>query len=67
MTIVMTGGDPIPDYESVSLECPFCGEVDFDYIGLKAHLLKGWCDMFESVPPIIAELRIPDNGEASRG
>ena len=26
--------------------CPFCGEDDFDLIGLKAHLLR-WCKVFE--------------------
>jgi hypothetical protein len=25
--------------------CPFCGEDDFDLIGLKHHLLK-FCDVF---------------------
>ena len=29
------------------IECPFCGEKDFDLIGLKIHLLRGWCDVFE--------------------
>jgi hypothetical protein len=24
--------------------CPFCGEGDFDLVGLKMHLLRGWCD-----------------------
>lgn len=31
------------------ISCPFCGEDDFDLIGLKLHLLK-WCETFESVP-----------------
>lgn len=28
--------------------CPFCGEADFDSIGLKAHLLRGYCDQFNA-------------------
>lgn len=31
------------------LTCPFCGTNDFDAIGLKGHLLRGWCDEFEAV------------------
>lgn len=26
--------------------CPFCAEGDFDLVGLKGHLLRGWCDKF---------------------
>lgn len=26
--------------------CPFCGEADFDLIGLKGHLQRGWCEAF---------------------
>ena len=33
----------------IALHCPFCGEDDFDAIGLKAHLLRGHCEAFESV------------------
>lgn len=33
------------DYEQ--LTCPFCKEDDFDAIGLKLHLLRGWCSVFE--------------------
>jgi hypothetical protein len=29
--------------------CPFCGETDFDPIGLKGHLLMGWCDVFSAI------------------
>ena len=32
---------------SKSVVCPFCGEDDFDLIGLKAHLMRGWCEVFE--------------------
>lgn len=27
-------------------QCPFCKEQDFDLIGLKSHLVYGWCDVF---------------------
>lgn len=30
------------------IKCPFCGERDFDLIGLKGHLLSGYCEIFES-------------------
>jgi hypothetical protein len=30
--------------------CPFCGEDDFDRIGLKMHFLRGWCDAFNDTP-----------------
>lgn len=29
--------------------CPFCGESEFDAIGLKHHLLSGYCEMFTRV------------------
>ncbi len=28
------------------IECPFCGEKDFDLIGLKYHLVIGYCHIF---------------------
>lgn len=31
------------------LTCPFCMEDDFDKIGLKKHLLAGYCDAFNLV------------------
>jgi len=44
---------PIPEKESDpsatandALSCPFCLEGDFDPIGLKAHLLRGYCEKF---------------------
>lgn len=33
------------------MKCPFCNEGGFDSIGLKRHLLIGWCDAFNDVPP----------------
>lgn len=32
------------------VKCPFCNEDDFDEIGLKRHLLLGWCPVFDGVP-----------------
>ena len=26
--------------------CPFCGEDDFDLVGLKYHLMVGYCAVF---------------------
>jgi hypothetical protein len=26
--------------------CPFCGEKDFDLVGLKIHIVMGWCDVY---------------------
>lgn len=30
--------------------CPFCGEDEFDLIGLKIHYTRGYCDVFEETP-----------------
>ena len=30
------------------VRCPFCGEDDFDLIGLKSHLQHGECEPFEN-------------------
>lgn len=35
---------------SFNNECPFCGEVGYDLLGLKSHLQ--FCDEFQSVPSI---------------
>jgi hypothetical protein len=29
--------------------CPFCNEDDFDLLGLKFHLVRGWCVEFETL------------------
>jgi len=26
--------------------CPFCGETDFDLVGLKSHLDHGYCETY---------------------
>lgn len=33
----------------VDIVCPFCGEGDFDLIGLKEHLIYIWCESFQKV------------------
>lgn len=37
------------------MDCPFCGDTEFDLIGLKVHLLQGgmWhepCEVFVNTP-----------------
>jgi hypothetical protein len=39
------------------LVCPFCGENDFDLIGLKAHLLNGDCEAFAHTLSPLEEAR----------
>jgi hypothetical protein len=34
------------------VQCPFCGESDFDLIGLRGHLENGWCEIYESTPKL---------------
>lgn len=38
--------------ESGKIQCPFCGEGNFDLVGLKGHILR-YCAEFESAgePP----------------
>lgn len=31
------------------ISCPFCGEADFDLIGLKIHLTRGHCEAYEEL------------------
>lgn len=28
------------------VQCPFCKENDFDFIGLKQHFKRGWCHIY---------------------
>jgi len=30
--------------------CPFCGDDDFNAIGLKRHFLSRWCEVFNDTP-----------------
>lgn len=32
------------------IKCPFCGEDDYDLIGLKTHFENGWCDAYNELP-----------------
>lgn len=32
---------------TVPVQCPWCGQGDFDLIGLKHHLVRGWCEVYE--------------------
>ena len=38
------------------VQCPFCGEDDFDLVGLKGHLENGWCEVYESTTKLRAPL-----------
>jgi len=40
---------------SDELQCPFCKERDFDEIGLKVHLLRGWCDQLDTLASSLPE------------
>jgi len=41
-----------------TINCPFCNDDDYDLIGLKMHLLRGWCEKFDTlkVPPGVMDL-----------
>ena len=45
------------DPESCDVVCPFCGEGDFDLIGLKAHYLSGYCPAFDATYDLTAIAR----------
>lgn len=34
---------------NMDIKCPFCGEMGFDLIGLKGHLIHGDCVVYESL------------------
>ena len=40
------------DGEDEYIDCPFCGEVEFDKPGLKHHLIRGHCRDFKETAPI---------------
>ena len=42
-------GRPELEPEDDLIECPFCGEDDFDLIGLKNHLQR-YCYKFDKTP-----------------
>src|SRR3990167_2105844 len=35
---------PVSPPEPIYVSCPFCKEKDFDFSGLRGHLVNGWCD-----------------------
>lgn len=37
------------------IKCPFCGEDDFDLIGLKNHFERGHCDVYNETESPIEE------------
>lgn len=37
---------------SATNPCPFCGEPDYDLVGLKSHLAKGECEAYEALEVI---------------
>jgi len=39
------------DKNKEEIICPFCGEDDFDKIGLKNHLHR-YCEVYENIEPI---------------
>ncbi len=38
--------------------CPLCGETDFDAYGLRAHFVRGWCEVAEAAEAM-EETRAP--------
>jgi len=39
--------------------CPFCAEPDFDLVGLKSHLSKGECEVFEKTESVVSPFDAP--------
>lgn len=37
--------------DDCDIKCPFCGESDFDKVGLKGHLFYGDCAEYEQTEP----------------
>ena len=46
---MMVASDPLLAFDSGDGVCPFCAEGEFDLVGLKGHLLRGWCDKFNKI------------------
>lgn len=49
----MTPDNPYGPFDAAggdTIRCPFCGEPDFDAIGLKNHFLRRWCEVFNDTP-----------------
>lgn len=45
------------------ISCPFCNENDFDFVGLKSHLLN-YCDVFISISQVFC---VECNSEIQNG
>ena len=39
------------------VDCPFCGESDFDLVGLKSHLQNGDCEGYENTETLVRIFR----------
>lgn len=39
------------------LSCPFCNEPGFDLVGLKMHLIRGWCEVAGALSIALPESR----------
>lgn len=46
---IVVGDSEAEEFDLIELVCPFCNEQDFDLIGLKIHLIKGYCDKFNEL------------------
>ncbi len=51
------------DEKSQDVQCPFCGEQDFDLIGLKHHFGMGRCHVYNTVEPIGLYAPLPKGEE----
>lgn len=46
---VTTREDRENDSTGFLITCPFCGETEFDKVGLWVHISRGWCDQYEEI------------------
>lgn len=46
------------------IECPFCGQKDFDLVGLKGHLLNGACEEYNHTETPLEERMRKDRENA---
>ena len=46
------------------MECPFCGDIDFDLVGLKGHILNS-CEVFEQTETPLQE-RLRKQNESAK-
>ena len=44
--------DKLEEEEKLYIKCPFCKDQDFDLMGLKYHLLEGYCEVFSHTEEI---------------